>query len=146
MNGKRRERFQGNWRLSVQGKRDKHFPTHLCTLGGPLTSKPLVWKRLAWPGPLQLTIACHSRCLEKLGSVFGRKDFFTDFLFLGRRIFARIFSPDFFSSFLWEKVLRKILQENHPLQNPPNFIQKSPTHFCRGVGPREVPKQHHCGL
>ena len=57
------------------------------------------------------------------------------FLLLGRRIFPRIFSPDFFSSFLWEKVPRKILQEN-PRQNPPKIIrQKSPTHFCRGAGP-----------
>ena len=60
---------------------------------------------------------------------------FRGFLFLSRRIFPRIFSPDFFSSFLWEKVPRKILQEN-PRQNPPKFIQqKSPTHFCRGAGP-----------
>ena len=42
---------------------------------------------------------------------------------------------DFFSSFLWEKVPRKILQEN-PRQNPPKLTQqKSPTHFCRGAGP-----------
>ena len=35
---------------------------------------------------------------------------------------------------------RKILQEN-PRQNPPNFIQqKSPTHFCRGAGPRIFPE------
>ena len=54
---------------------------------------------------------------------------------MGRRIFSRIFSPDLFSSFLWEKVPRKILQEN-PRQNPPKFIQqKSLTHFCRGSGP-----------
>ena len=34
--------------------------------------------------------------------------------------------------FLWEKVSRKILQEN-----PPKFIQQtSPTHFCRGAVPR----------
>ena len=47
----------------------------------------------------------------------------------------RILSPDFFSSFLWEKVPRKILQEN-PRQNLPKFIlQKSPTHFCNGAGP-----------
>ena len=60
---------------------------------------------------------------------------FRGFLFLGRRIFSRILSPDFFSSFLWEKVPRKILQEN-PRQNPPKFIQqKSPTHFCRGARP-----------
>ena len=61
---------------------------------------------------------------------------FRGFLFLSRRIFSRIFSPDFFSSFLWEKVPRKILQEN-PRENPPKFIQqKSPTHFCRGAGPK----------
>ena len=60
---------------------------------------------------------------------------FRGFLFLGRRIFSRILSPDFFSSFLWEKVPRKILQEN-PWQNPPKFTQqKSPTHFYRGAGP-----------
>ena len=42
---------------------------------------------------------------------------------MSRRIFSRIFSPDFFSSFLWEKVPRKILQEN-PRENPPKFIQQ----------------------
>ena len=75
------------------------------------------------------------------GSDFDRTDrilterIFRGFLLFGRRIFSRIFSPDFFSSFLWEKVPRKIFQEN-PRQNPPKFIQqKSPTHFCRGSGP-----------
>ena len=57
---------------------------------------------------------------------------FRGFLFLSRRIFSRIFSPDFFSSFSWEKVLRKILQEN-PLENlskiyttkiPDTFLQR----------------------
>ena len=57
-------------------------------------------------------------------------------LFLGRRISSRILSG-FFSSSLWEKVPRKILQEN-PRQNPPKFIQqKSPTHFCRRAGPTD---------
>ena len=61
---------------------------------------------------------------------------FRGFLFLGRRIFPRILSPDFLS-FLWGKVLRRILQEN-PRQKPPKSIiqQKSPTHFCRGAVPR----------
>ena len=36
---------------------------------------------------------------------------FRGFLFLSRRILSRILSPDFFSSFSWEKVPRKILQE-----------------------------------
>ena len=74
-----------------------------------------------------------------LGSVLGRTDFFAAFYF-SRRIFPRIFSPDLFSSSLWEKVPRKILQDN-PRQNPPKIIQqKSPTHFCRGVGPTYGPR------
>ena len=56
---------------------------------------------------------------------------FRGFLFLSRRIFSRIFSPHFFSSFLWEKVARKILQEN-PRQNPPKFKpQKIPDTFLQ---------------
>ena len=63
-----------------------------------------------------------------LGSVFGRTDFSRIFIFGSRILGCRIF----FSSFLWEKVPRKILQEN-PRENPPKFTQqKSPTHFCRG--------------
>ena len=67
---------------------------------------------------------------------------FCGFLVLGRRIFSRILSSDFFSSFLWEEVPRKILQEN-PRQNPPKFIQqKSPTHFsCRGAVPKFLDKK-----
>ena len=67
---------------------------------------------------------------------------FRGFLFLSRRIFSRIFSPDFFSSFSWEKVRRKVLQEN-PRENPPKFIQqKSPTHFCRGAVPLRILGQY----
>ena len=53
---------------------------------------------------------------------------FRGFLFLDRQIFSQIFSRDFFSSFLWEKVPRKILQEN-PQQNPPKFIQQKSRHI-----------------
>ena len=65
-----------------------------------------------------------------LGSVFGRTDF-SQIFFFGRRIFSQILSPDFFSSFLWERVPRTILQEN-----PPKFIpQKSlPRHAFRSAG------------
>ena len=74
-------------------------------------------------------------CVFLLRSVFGRKDFLCGFLFLCRRISSRILSLDSFSSFSWEKVHRKILQEN-PRRNPPKFIQqKSPTTFCRGAVP-----------
>ena len=62
--------------------------------------------------------------------------FFADFYFRAAGFFRgfsrRIFSPHFCG----EKVPRKILQEN-PRQNPPKLIQqKSPTHFCRGAGPK----------
>ena len=74
---------------------------------------------------------------EFLGSVFGRTDF-SRILFFGPPFFFTDFVAGFFSSFLWEKVPRKILQEN-PRQNPPKFIQqKSQTHFCRGAGPRTL--------
>ena len=74
-------------------------------------------------------------CSGVLGSVFDSEGFFADF-YCWARFFSRILSPDFFSSSFGEKVPRKILQEN-PLQKPPKFTQqKSPTHFCRGAGPR----------
>ena len=57
----------------------------------------------------------------------ARRSFFRGFC-------RRIFSPHS----LWEKVPRKILQEN-PRQNPPKLTQqKSLTHFCRGAGPRKA--------
>ena len=56
---------------------------------------------------------------------FWQNGFFADFYFWAAGFFPRIFSPDFISSFLWEKVPRTILQEN-PRENPPKFIpQKS---------------------
>ena len=68
---------------------------------------------------------------------------------LGRTHFSRIFCfgpPDFFADFVARffllifvgKSAQKILQEN-PRQNPLKFIQqKSPTHFCRGAGPKDA--------
>ena len=55
---------------------------------------------------------------------------------MGRRIFSRILSPDLFS-FLWEKCSEKSSRKI-PGKIPQNSIvqQKSPTHFCRGAGPR----------
>ena len=54
---------------------------------------------------------------------------FRGFLFLGRRIFPRIFSPDFFFSFLWEKVprksSRKILQKLYA-KNPRHISAEGP--------------------
>ena len=56
---------------------------------------------------------------------------FRGFLVLGRRIFSRISSPDSFSSFLCEKVARKILQQNLQ-QNPPKF-RVAPVRFGSGI-------------
>ena len=53
---------------------------------------------------------------------------FRGFLFLVRRIFSRILSPDFSSSFLWEKVSRKILQEI-PGEILRNLHNKNPRHI-----------------
>ena len=62
---------------------------------------------------------------------FWQNGFFADSIFGAAGFFSRILSPDFLSSCLWEKVPRKILQEN-PRQNPPNFIQqKSPTQHLK---------------
>ena len=60
---------------------------------------------------------------------------------MSRRIFSRIFSPEFFSSFLWEKVPRKILQEN-PRENPPNSIQQKSSNTFLQIGRG---KNHLCG-
>ena len=66
--------------------------------------------------------------LRFLKAASWQNRFFTDF-FLEPPIFARILSPDCFSSFLWEEVPRKILQEN-ARQIPPKLQpQKSPTRF-----------------
>ena len=63
--------------------------------------------------------------------------FFADFYSFGPPDFFADLVAGFFSSFLWEKVPRKILLENIR-QNPPIFIQqKSPTYFCRGAGPKD---------
>ena len=61
------------------------------------------------------------------GSDFGRMDF-SRFLFLGRRIFSRIFSPDFFSSFLWEKCPEKSCRKI-PGKILQNLFNKNPRHI-----------------
>ena len=54
------------------------------------------------------------------------------FLFLSRRIFSRILSPDFL--FLWEKVPRKMTRIN-PRQNPAKFILDNPRPSYRAENP-----------
>ena len=62
-----------------------------------------------------------------LRSVFSRTDF-SRYLFLSRRTSSRILSPDSFSRFLWEEVLRKILQEKgeNTTKISGNFLQMGP--------------------
>ena len=73
---------------------------------------------------------------------FRQNGFFRGFFFLSRRIFSRIFSPDFFSSFLWEKIPRKSSRKipGKILQNL--YDKNPPTHFCRLKlhSPKFVPK------
>ena len=61
--------------------------------------------------------------------------FYAGFYFLSRRIFLRIFSPDFSSHFVGRSA-----QKNPPGKSPAKsskvIQQKSPTHFCRGAGPK----------
>ena len=102
---------------------------------------------LAWTESLEFLNRWPSENMM-LELVFGRTDFSRIFYFFEPPEFFAdfvsgffssflILSPDFFSSFLWEKVPRKSFQEN-PRQYPPKFIQKkSPTHFCRGAGPND---------
>ena len=70
---------------------------------------------------------------------FWQNGYFADF-FEPPDIFSPILLPNSFSSILWEKVPRKILQDN-PRQNPPKIIQQnSPTIFCRGATPKSIIK------
>ena len=67
-------------------------------------------------------------CREALGLGFGRTDFcgfvFADFV---ARLIVLVF---------WKKCPEKSSSKKSR-QNPPKFTQqKSPTHFCRGAGPR----------
>ena len=60
------------------------------------------------------------------------------FLFLSRRIFLRIFSPDFFSSFLRKKCPEKSSRKI-PGKILRNLYNKNPpTHFCRLAGTTEA--------
>ena len=66
---------------------------------------------------------------------FWQNGFFRGFLFLGRRIFSRIFSPDFFSSFLWGKKCPEKSSRKIPAKILQNLYNKNPpTHFCRMAG------------
>ena len=75
---------------------------------------------------------------KSLGSGFGRTDFSRIF-FLGRRIFSRIFSPDFFSSFLWEKKRPEKSSRKIPAKILQNLYNKNPRHISA-----EGPGQKSC--
>ena len=78
------------------------------------------------------------KCPPRLvGSVFGRT--LCGFLFLGRRSFSLFFSPDFFLSFLWEKVPRKILQEIPPAKSFNIYTTKIPDTFLQRGQAKDFP-------
>ena len=68
-----------------------------------------------------------------LGSDFGRTDF-SRILFLGHRIFSRILSPDFFSSFCGEKCPEKSSRKI-PGKILQNLYNENPRHIsAEGLG------------
>ena len=86
---------------------------------------------------LCVCVCAHLTCSEHRCSSgrFSADRIFRGFLFLGRRIFSRILSPDFFPHFCGGKSAQKKILQQNPRQNPPKCIQqKSPTHVCRGGG------------
>ena len=121
---KKGEEWRKKGQKWLKSDRKPFFFCHFLTLFGSLGRRP--------PRVTFQSLLGHFHYFGVLGSLGGTTDlragfrqngFFRGFLFLSRRIFSRTFSPDFSSSFLWEKVPRKILQEN-PRQNPPKFIQQ----------------------
>ena len=72
--------------------------------------------------------------LNFANSGFWQHGFFTDLYFWAAGFFRGFSRRIFLLILVGKKCPKKILQEN-PRQNPPNFLQKSPTHFCRGAGP-----------
>ena len=128
-----------------EGVKGLKFLIQVCSLGRPPKAPTaeravmvLLWVSLS-KSPRDLV----GTLLEPpLGIGYVRVGFWR-FLFSSRRIFSRILSPDFCSSFLWPKVPRKILQEN-PHQNPSRCIQQQfPTHFCRGAGPYQCRQNYY---
>ena len=69
---------------------------------------------------------------EFLGPAFGRTDFSRIFIFEPPD-FSADFLAGFFSSLLWEKVPRKILQENFR-ENPPKFMQQKSSNTFLQIG------------
>ena len=69
-----------------------------------------------------------------LGPVFGRTDF-SRFLLLGRRIFSRIVSPDFFSSFLWGTSAQKNPPGTSPAKSSKIYATKIPNTFLQRIRP-----------
>ena len=135
---------RGNWEQVHQPMLQNQFSRRRWIPTCKLTEDWRLSQRAAWVvrggkttySPIAMAYLPKLYFSEVLGSVFGRTHFSQIFIF-GAPDFSADFLARFFLLILWEKVPRKILQENHPRQNPPKIIrQKSPTHFCRGAGPR----------
>ena len=119
--------------LGIQPRnRAKKFTWHLCratwlifcesiraNLGTLTTHTPQIWEVKS--APPWIWGVDRQKTLVLLGPAFGRMDFSRIFIFEPPDFFADFLAG--FFSFLWEKVPRKILQEN-PRENPPKFIQQ----------------------
>ena len=75
---------------------------------------------------------------------FWQNGFFADFLFLSRRIFSRILSPDFFSSFLWRKCPEKS-SKKIPGKILQHLYNKNPRHIS-AEGPGQYFLHHPSGV
>ena len=78
----------------------------------------------------------HFVSLETVRVRFLAERIFRGFLFLGRRIFSRIFSPDFFSSFLWGKSAQKNPPGKSPAKSSKIYTTKIPDAFLQRVRPK----------
>ena len=72
---------------------------------------------------------------------FRQNGFFADFYFWAAGFFRGFSRRIFCSSFLWEKVPRKILQEN-PRENPPKFIQQKSSDTFLQIGRANRSEMH----
>ena len=132
-------RFFGLKKGSVQGRNDtkKAQETKKAQKGGSgmfgQISHPLVVLCCFLSNLRLLCAKCRRAGIIRVG--FWQNGFFADFYFWVAGFFRgfsrRIFSPHF----VWEKVPRKILQEN-PRENPPKFIQQKSSDTLLQIGRR----------
>ena len=87
----------------------------------PKIAQKALRKALSGPGPKSTPV----------NGGQDRKPLAQDFLFLARRIFSRILSPDFLSSFLWGKSAQKNPPGKSPAKSSKIYTTKIPDTFLQ---------------